>query len=186
MTTLVSGLVALVIAASLWTYLRFKARDLQLGAELLGQFGALAREIAEREMPERKLQNLVSLSHYAGTGHIARRIFHELANGNLASPPSRETVAARRKEWEAYNSATRILFVRAYFSALLADSYFSGPIQGRLFRRVFFYVTSDPAEIAKSVDAFETRVLLLGAERAVARKVEQEVKPQDCDDLVTA
>ena len=170
MTTIVSGIAAVVITSVLWTYLRLRVRHAQTGLAFLDEFGELARELSEREMPDRELESLVKLSSIIGTGHVARALFRQLANGQLASPPSRNKVAARRKAWSGYNSATRILYVRTFYAGIRADSYFAGTVVGTLFRRAVFYLNADPAEIAVAIDAMETKILLLGAERAVRRE----------------
>ena len=178
MATLISGIVALVLSGCLWAYLRVRTRHLECGVDYLSEFGELAQELAGREMPERELKNLVLLTHYTGTGHIAGSLFHQLVTGNLAATPSRDAISARRKEWSGYNSATRVLYVRTFFSAIRADSYFSGAIRGTLFRRAVFYLNADPAEIAKAVEAMETKILLLGTERAVEREVRRNPEPE--------
>jgi hypothetical protein len=185
-TTLVSGLVALALGGMLWGYLRVKSRQLHWGLYFLDDFGNLSAQLVEREMPERELRSLVALTHYTGTGHISRYLFSQLLSGRLASPPSRDAVAAWRKNWSSYNSATRVLYVRTFYSALRADSYFAGPVVGTLFRRAVFYLNSDPAEIAKAVDAMETKILVLGAERAVEREAQRRPDPEPKAEMVTA
>ncbi len=185
MTTLVSGIVALVLGVVFWAYLRVRARQLQWGASFLDEFGDLASELAERDMPTRDLQTLVALTYFAGTGHIVRHIARRMAKGDLAKPPSREVVAAWRKSWSDFSSSTRTLYVRTFYSALRADSYFAGPVIGTLFRRAVFYLDADPADIAQAVDAWETRVLMLGTERAVEYEAKRGHEPKE-KELVTA
>jgi hypothetical protein len=183
-TSIVSGLVALALGGILWGYLRVKSRQLHWGLRFLDDFGNLATELVDREMPERELRNLVALTNFTGTGHISRYLFSQLLSGRLASPPSRDAVSAWRKNWSSYNSATRILYVRTFYSALRADSYFAGPLIGTAFRRAVFYLNSDPAEIAKAVDAMETKILVLGAERAVERETQRRVDLEPKKELV--
>jgi hypothetical protein len=98
--------------------------------------------------------------------------------GKLASRPSRERVAAWRKDWSAFHSTTRVLYVQALYSALRADSYFAGVVLGPMFRRAVFYLSADPAEIAKAADAWETKILMLGAEQAVEREAQRNPDPK--------
>jgi len=178
MTTLISGLAALVLAAILWAYLRVRVRHLQQGAAYLDDFSQLASQVAELEMPERDMRTLLALTHYVGTGHISSRIFRQMLNGDLTAPPTRDEVASWRSAWTGYHSHTRILYVRTFYSALRADSYFAGTVRGTMFRRLVFQLSADPAEIAKAVDAWETKILMLGAERAVEREAQRKIEPK--------
>lgn len=176
--TLISGIVALALGGALWAYLRVRSRQLHWGAAFLDDFGSLATKLVELEMPERDLRALVDLTHFAGTGHVVRHILRLMASGKLAAPPSREEVAAWRNDWSAYHSNTRILYVQTFYSALRADSYFAGVLSGTLFRRAVFQLSADPAEIAKAADAWETKVLMLGAEQAVEREAQRHPEPK--------
>lgn len=178
MTTLVSGMAALAIGGMLWLYLRVRARQLHWGLAFLDDFNDLATELVERDMPDRDLRTLVALTHSAGTGHIVRHILRLMAAGKLAKPPSREEVEAWRKDWSVFHSNTRILYVQAFYSALRADSYFAGVGVGTLFRRAMFQLSADPAEIAKAADAWETKVLMMGAEQAVEREAQRTAEPK--------
>lgn len=167
MTLVISGIVALALGGVLWAYLRVRVRQLECGVRFLDEFSALADEVAGLEIPERDLHNLVAMTEFVATGHIARYIFRQMLSGKLASKPSRDAVAANRKRWSGVHSTTRILYVRTFFAAIRADSYFAGTFRGTMFRRAFFYISSDPEEIAHAIHAMETKILMLGVERAV-------------------
>ena len=176
--TMISGLVAVAMSLVLWAALRARARHMRKGVEFLAEYRLLVKELLEHEMPEPLFRKIVVFSHSMGSGHVTQRLFSQMFEGRLAEPINRDFVHASRKEWEGFHSQTRVLYVRTFFSGLRADSYFAGTIRGTLFRRAVFYLNADPAEIAHAVDALETRILLLGAERAAERLAASD--PQVC------
>lgn len=183
--TLISGLVALAMTVALWTLLRARARHMHQGVEFLREYRSLVTQLLEHEMPDHLFRNIIVFSHIVGSGFITRRLFSQLAEGKLAEPVRRDLVQSRRADWEGFHSQTRILYVRTFFSGLRADSYFAGVVRGTLFRRAVFYLNADPAEVAYAVDAMETKILVLGAERAAEEKM-VEASPKECKDLLTA
>lgn len=180
----VSGLIAAVLSLVLWMGLRARSRHLDQGIEFLREHRALATELLDHEMPERLFRNLVVFSATVGSGSVARRLFAQVFEGRIAEPMRRELIHANRKEWEGFHSQTRVLYVRTFFAGLRADSYFAGTVRGTLFRRAVFYLNADPGEVAHAVDAMETRILLLGAERE-AEKIAKD-DSEECRKMLAA
>jgi hypothetical protein len=85
-----------------------------------------------------------------------------VVTGGLASPVRRAEVEGRRKVWTNFSREARIEFTQTVFAGINADSYYAGFI-GTALRRTLFYVKNTPAEIAESIDAPETRILITGA-----------------------
>lgn len=176
-TTTISGLVALVLILALWAALRSRERHARQGVEFLRQYRQLLRELLEHDMPDPLFKNIAVFSATVGSGYITRRLFTQLVEGKLAEPIKRELIHANRMEWEGFHSQTRVLYVRTFFAGLRADTYFAGTVRGTIFRRAIFYLNADPAEIAHAVDSMETRILLLGAERAAVKIAAHEPDP---------
>ncbi len=158
-----TGIATAAVALAGWAYLRVRVRQMEKGVKALAEFGALAQELSTAKIGAARKAQLISFNAVIGSGRVANPLLRKLVRGELNTPVTRDRVLAERGSWSGVNRDLRIKFVQAMFTGLLADSYGAG-LMGTLFRRAFFYLASSPAEVANSVEAYETKVLITGAQ----------------------
>ena len=182
-TIAIGGVAAATLATAFWAYLRIRVRQLEAGVVQTRNFSELARELAASDIGPENRAFLTKVTRIVGSGHVSNTLLLRLVRGEMNSPVTRSEIEENRRLWADSKRSVRIKFTQAVFTALLADSYAAG-LRGTLFRRLFFYVSSSPAAIAEALDTFETKVLLVGAERAVESAETQGSRSEE--DLVLA
>jgi hypothetical protein len=156
-----AGLVATLVALFGRLYLRIRIRQMTLAAQTEHEFREAALALLQRNIPDEAREHIGELAKAVGTGKLARKLMRSVITGGLASPIRRAEVEGRRKVWADFSRDARIAFTQTVFAGINADSYYAGFV-GTALRRTLFYVKNTPAEIAESIDATETRILVVG------------------------
>ena len=152
-----------------WAYLRIRVRQLEAGVGHVRDFSLQALSLAESDISDYHLNKLIGLNRAMGSGYLVNRLLRQMFSGELNTPITREMVAEQREKWVGVSRDLRLKYTQTMVTGLLADSY-NSRLRGTLFRRAFFYVSATPADMSESLDAFETRVLLLGTDEAVVSR----------------
>jgi hypothetical protein len=156
------GIVAVLIVLLLRAYLIVRTRQMTEAASRMAEFRDIAVQLLSGDLPEEARDHVKTMAEIVGSGVLSRKLLRVMLLGNLDTPVRRQGVEARRSIWSGYSRDVRVRFVQATFAGLLADSYYAG-LRGTLLRRSLFFLKNSPAEIAEGVDAYETRVLIVGA-----------------------
>ena len=155
-----AGITAVLVALVAQMYLRVRIRQMGFASKTMREFRELAVGLLQRELPDEARTHIQALASTVGSGQLTRKLMRTMVSEGLDTPIQRATVRERREMWADYSREARIMFTQAVFAGILADSYFAGFI-GTALRRSLFYVKNNAAEVAESIDAFETRLLIV-------------------------